>query len=208
MIEVLKKLKNQGEYWSKSEIFLLPLTGLPKSQKYPIKTYLFWRDYSIESYHLILKFSYEKYEDFLAYCNRIVFPILDKNLYLIESYDFDKETIFVLDLSEWALDIEMFLKGSYSKFSRQAKESIVEHHTYFDRGAKIPIEISAIIEPNVKYRLLGDMTAIEYVSYHYNIPLEIMNEVGELGSIYEKEKETLNGYNIREERGSLQQSIS
>lgn len=207
IIEVIKKVP-EGQYWSKSENFLLPLTGLSKSHKFPIKTYLFWRDYSIEDYQLIVVFSYDKYEEFLVYCNRIVFPILDKNLYCIESYDFDKEGIFILDLSEWALDIEMFLKGKYSKFSRDAKEKIVEYHTYFDKGAKIPIEVSVVIEPNVKYGLLGGVTALEYVSDKYGIPYEHIKEIGELGNIYEKEKETLNDYLITEEGSTLQQSNS
>ncbi len=203
MIDVIKKV-DKGQYWSKSETFLLPLVGLSKSQKYPIKTYLFWRDYSIENYHLIIKFSYSNYDEFLAYCNRIVFPILDKNLYVIECYDFENETIFILDISEWALDIEMFLKGKYSKFSKQAKDKIIKYHTYFDKGEKLEIEISAVIEPNIKYGLLGGLTAIEYVADNYEIPLGELKKVGELGSIYDKEKETLNGYLVGEERGALQ----
>ena len=35
MIEVIKKVP-KGEYWCKSEAFLLPLTGMAKSQKYPV----------------------------------------------------------------------------------------------------------------------------------------------------------------------------
>lgn len=207
MIDVLKKV-SEGEYWSKSETFLLPLTGLSRSQKYPMKSYLFWGEYSIENYHLIIKFSYDNYNSFITYCNKTIFPILDKNLYLIETYDFDKESIFILDLSEWALDIEMFLKGKYSKFSRQAKERIIEYHTYFDKGAKVPVEISVILEPNVKYRLLGDVTAFEYVADNYGIPLNHLKEIGELGNPYNEEKETLNDYITREERSSFLQSVN
>lgn len=207
MIDVIKKVQ-EGDYWSKSETFLFPLTGLSKSQKYPVKTYLFWRDYSIEDCHLIIKYTYNKYEEFLNYCRKMVFPILDRSVCLIETYDFDNTSIFVLDLSEWTFDIEMFLKGKYSRLSKQAKEKIVEFHTYFDRGAKIEIEISAIIEPNVPYRLLNDMTPLEYVSVNYGIPYEQLKEIGEIGSIYDKEKETLNDYNIREERDTLEKSDS
>ena len=55
MIEVIKKVP-KGEYWSKSEAFLLPLTGMAKSQKYPVRSYLFWRDYTIENYQLIIEY--------------------------------------------------------------------------------------------------------------------------------------------------------
>lgn len=188
MIEVLKK-----EYWSKSEAFLLPLTGLTKTQKYEMKTFLFWNDYTIENYNLIVKFKYDDYEEFLKYCRRVVFSILDTNNYLIETYDFGNETIMVLDISEWALDIEMFLRGKYSKMSGDAKDIITEFHTFYEKGAKILIEISASLDPNVRYPVLGGQTAIEYVAENYGLPLDELKKVGELGGIYDKEKESLTG---------------
>lgn len=186
MVEILK-----DTYWSKSESFLLPLTGLSKTQKYQLKSYLFWNEYSIEDYNLILKFSWDDYEEFLKYSRRVVFPILDKNGYLVESYDFDHETILVLNISEWALDIEMFLKGKYSKMSRDAKDTITEFHTFFDKGAKIMIDISVVLEPNATYAVLGGATAIQYVADNYGLPLNELKKVGELGGIYNEEKETL-----------------
>lgn len=186
MVEILKK-----EYWSKSEAFLLPLTGLSKTHKYQLKTYLYWDEYEIDNYNLILKFSWDNYEDFIDYCRRVVFPVLDKSGYLIESYDFGNETVLVLDISEWALDIEMFLKGKYSKMSRDAKDTIIEFHTFYEKGPKIMIEIQASLEPNSKYALLGNATAIEYVAENYELNLADLKGVGELGGIYDKNKETL-----------------
>jgi hypothetical protein len=192
MVEVLKK-----EYWSKSEAFLLPLTGLTKSQKYGLKTYLFWNDLSIEDYYLILRFSWTNYEDFVAYCRRVIFPVLDRNGYLVESHDFEGDTVLVLNISEWALDIEMFLKGKYSKMSRDAKDTITEFHTFYDKGPKIMIEISASLEPNAKYPVLESSTAIEYVAYNYGLDLAELKKIGELGGIYDKDKETLSGLRER-----------
>lgn len=186
MIEVLK-----SEYWSKSEAFLLPLTGLSKTQKYDLKTYLFWEKYSIEDYNLIIKFKYDNYNEFLHYCRRIIFPTLDRNGYLVETHDFGHETVMVLDISEWALDIEMFLKGKYSKMSNDAKDTIVEFHTFYDNGPKIMIEISASLEPNTKYGVLGNMTAIDYVAENYGLPLAELKKTGELGGIYNVKEETL-----------------
>jgi len=186
MIEVLK-----GAYWSKSEAFLLPLTGLTKTHKYPLKTYLFWDKYSIDDYFLILRFGWDDYEEFVKYCQRAIFPVLDRNGYLIESFDFENETIFVLNISEWAFDIEFFLKGKYSKMSRIAKDIITEFHTFYDKGPKILIEISASLEPNAKYPVLGNLTAMEYVAENYGLPLDELKKVGELGGIYDTEKETL-----------------
>lgn len=186
MIEVLSK-----EYWSKSEAFLLPLTGLQRSHKYSIKTYLFWEKYSIEDYHIIVEFTYNNYDEFVGYCQKVIFPILDKSGYCIESHDFEGKSIFVLDIAEWASDIEMFLKGKYSRISDNAKEKIREYHTFYDKGAKLLIEIAAALEPNYKFPILDGKTAIEYVAENYNLNIQDLQKIGELGSIYNKEKETL-----------------
>lgn len=189
-VDVLKRVP-KGEYWSKSEAFLLPLTGLAKSQKFPMKSYLFWNEYTIENYQIIVVFEYPDYKDFLGYCKRILFPILDKNGYIIESYDFIGKTVFVLDISEWALDIEMFMKGKYSKLSNEVKDRIIDFHSYFDKQQTVKIEISAPLYPNDKYTILGGLTAIEYVAEEYGLNIKDLQEIGELGSIYDKNFETL-----------------
>lgn len=186
MVEILKP-----EYWSKSAAFLLPLTGLSKTQKYKLESYLFWDKYSIEDYYLIIKFTYDNYDEFIDYCRRVVFPVLDKNGYLIETYDTDNECVMILNMSEWARDIEMFLLGKYSKMSRDAKDTINEFHTFYNKGNKILIEIKASLEPNTKFPLLDNMSAIEYVAENYGLPLEELKKVGEIGGIFNKEKETL-----------------
>ena len=53
------------------------------------------------------------------------------------------------------------------------------------------IEISASLDPNSKYAMLGNVTAIEYVAENYGIDLADLKEIGELGGIYDKNKETL-----------------
>lgn len=188
MIELLK-----GEYESKSEAFLLPLTGLAKTLNYKLESYLFWEEYSIEDYYLIIKFTHDDYNDFLQYCRRQIFPVLDRNGYLVETYDFPNQCVMVLNMSEWAWDIEKFLQGKYSKMSRDAKDTIHEYHSFYDKGNKILIDIEAILEPNVKYDILGKMTPIEYVSDTYGLPINEMRKVGEIGAIYKKDKETLKG---------------
>jgi hypothetical protein len=186
MVEVLK-----DHYWSKSEAFLVPLTGLSKTQKYPMDSFLYWDDYSIDNFQLILRFKHDSREEFLKYCRKTVFPILDSQGHLIESYDFKDETIMILDISIWGMDIEMFLRGKYSKMSKDAKDRITEYHTFFDRGPKILIEILAALEPNQKYAMLGGQTAIEYVAENYGLPLDQLRSVGELGGMFDKEQETL-----------------
>jgi hypothetical protein len=191
----MKELKEEflkQEYWSKSQAFLLPLSGLAKTQIYKLESYLFWEKYSIEDYHLIVKFTYDNYDEFVENCNKVIFPALDKSGYLIETHDVDNTCIMVLDISEWALDIELFLKGKYSKMSREAKELITTYHyTYANRKNNISIDIQAALEPNSKYEVLGGLTPIEYVAETYELPLEELRKLGEIGGIYSKEKETL-----------------
>jgi len=200
------KLKEEffsKEYWSKSEAFLLPLTGLPSSLKYKLQSYLFWEKYSIEDYYFILKFSYGNYDEFLEYLNKTVFPILDKAGYVVETYDFDKESIIILNFSDWSSDIENFLKGSYSRLSREAKDLITDYHLYYDRGNKIKLHIQTALEPHEKHDYLGKMSGLEYASEYYGLP-ELM-ELGELGGIYDKEKETLDEKDyLRPEGNSLE----
>lgn len=186
MIDLLKE-----EYWSKSAAFLLPLTGLARTQKYKLESYLFWEKYSIEDYYLIIKFTYDDYDEFLNYCKRAVFPVLDRNGYLTESFEYGNECVMILNISEWAFDIEKFLQGRYSKMSRDAMDTIKEYHTFFDKGNKILIEIKASLEPNTKFPLLDGMSPIEYAAENYGLPLEELRKVGEIGGIYNKQKETL-----------------
>lgn len=190
MIKVLKKVP-KGTYWSKSQTFLLPLTGLKKTIKYTIKSYLFWEDYSIENYQIMVVFLYDNYDEFVDYCKKKIFPVLDKNGYLIESYDFTGCTVFVLDISEWALDIELFIKGKYSKLSNQAKNMIIDYHTYYDKENSVDITITAPLHPFDTYPILDNMTAIDYVAEQYELDAVNLRKVGELASIYEKENETL-----------------
>lgn len=186
-IEILR-----SSYWSKSEAFLLPLTGVSRVLKYPFETFLFWDDYSIENFNLIVKFSYDNYDQFVEYCKKSIFPYWDKGGYLVESYDFGKETVFVLDISEWAMDVQMFLAGKYSKMSKEAKDIIQDYHIFFSKGKpQIEIEISATLDPTRRHDILDGMNSIEYVSEYYGLPLPELQKLGEIGGIYNKEKETL-----------------
>lgn len=178
---------------SKADTFLLPLTGLSKEEKYNPKSYLFWNDYSILDYNLILTFEYDNYDDFLNYCSRRIFPILDRKGYLVESYDLENRSIFVLDMSEWAMDIQQFLVGKYSKLGKECKSHIEKFHTFGNNH--IPVDVYAVLYPTTKMTLLRedgkDMTPIEYVAKNYGIDLDRLKKIGEIGSIYTEFDERL-----------------
>lgn len=186
MIHVLKT-----EYWSRADAFLLPLSGLSKDKKFGMKSYMFWNEHSIYDYKLTISFSTEKYDELAIHCKKHVFPTLDKKCYLMENYDMEDKSIFVLDLSEWASDIQLFLAGKYSKFSDEAKRQIERFHTY-DKD-NIPIHVYAVLHPNMPMELLDDMSPIEYICQEdtYKLNYDIIKKMGEIGSLYESGKESL-----------------
>lgn len=177
-------------YYSKADAFILPLTGLPNENKYELKSYLFWKDYSIENYQFILSYNYENYQELLNYLREKIFPLLDKKGYLIENYDIEGRSIFVLDLSEWAMDIQMFLAGKYSKFSKEAKTLINLYHKDIIKGIAHPVIYTALF-PNTPAIKLDNKTPIEYAAEEYGLDLEELKKIGEIGSKYDRMEETL-----------------
>lgn len=184
MIELLKE-----QYESKADNFILPLTGLEKSDMYDMRSHLFWNEYSIEDYKFMISFCSDKYDFLVAYLKAKVFPVLDRKGYLIESHEIGDRTVLVLDLSEWAMDIQQFLTGKYSKMSKEAKTLIEKYHTY--NINQISIYIYATLYPGLQMAKLENMTPIEYVSHYYDLELEELKKTGEIGSMYDKMSETL-----------------
>lgn len=184
MIDVLEK-----EYWSKADAFLLPLTGLAMENVYNVKSYLYWKEYSIENYNLILVFEYDDYEEFMSYSRTVLFPLLDKKSPVIETFDIEGKSIFILDISEWAMDIEMLLAGKYSKFSKQMKLKIETFHMF--EPHKVPVQIFSVLYPFKEQRIFNGKSSIEYVAENYDFNIELLRGIGELGSICIQEHETL-----------------
>lgn len=196
MINILRK-----EYWNRADAFLLPLTGLRKDDKFDPRSFLFWNDNTIYDYKLTLSYDNSDPEQCLTFCKKYVFPILDRNSYILENYDIKDRTIFVLDMSDWADDINQFLAGKYSKLSKSAKDTIERFHT-FDKD-KIPIHIYAILYPNTPMEVLGSIsgirerrdwyTPIEYIcrpdTYGFNY--EDIKRMGEIGTLYSEKVESL-----------------
>lgn len=184
MVEVLKT-----KYWSRADAFLLPLTGIPKQDRINIESHLFWNEYTIYDYNLILSIEHNNINEIIDICNNKIFPILDRKGYLMESYDIRDKFIMILDMSQWATDIQTFLAGKYSKFTNEARSIIEKYHTF--NKFQIPLYIYAVLYPNEKLELLDNMSPIEYCALHYGINLTDLQKIGEIGSIYDQMSETL-----------------
>lgn len=186
MIEIFKR-----EYWSKSYAFLLPLTGMPKTHDFEVAAYVKWNDYSIENYNLIVKIEYgHRYEAFLDYFSKVINE--NKKGFVTEVYDYEGFSILIYDISEWASDIRLFMRGKYSRMSKEAKEAVELFHIWYKNGKKkINVKIYSCLNPREEQPLLDNMTAIEYASVQYGIDLEELEKVGEICSCCELERETL-----------------
>jgi hypothetical protein len=185
MIDIIKR-----EYWSKADAFVLPLVGIDKNCEYNIKSFFFWQNYSIDNYHLIVMFEHDNIFKLNEYIRNNVFPVLDKKGYLIESHDINEsQTILILDLSEWALDIDLILNGKYSRLSEQARSCIEDYHMY--DGNLVPIHIYSVLYPTDKLKILDYKNSIDFISEFYGFQKDDMYKIGEIGSKYDKMSETL-----------------
>lgn len=182
MLEVWKT-----EQWSKGDAFILPLTGLSRNEKFSLKSYLFWNENSIFDFRLTITVDNILGSD--EYCKKILIPTLDRFGYLTECYETSDRIIYVLDISEWAMDIHMFTIGKYSKLSNEAKKLIEKYH--HNNKNQTPVDIFSFLYPNKIVDILNKQTPIEYCAINYNLDIDELRKVGEVGSIYDKLTETL-----------------
>lgn len=175
--------------WSKSDAFLLPLLGIKKDTGFEVNSYLFWKDHTIEDYKLVLAISYNSQDLFQEFLRTNLLPQLDRESLVLESYDLANRSIFVIDMSEWKMDIEAFLAGKYSLLSERAKKMIEKYHA--PKSTKMPAHILCALYPTKVYEVLNKMNALEYVAKYWGLPLDELTKLGEIGAIYNKKAETL-----------------
>lgn len=187
ILETRETRQKENKEWSNE--FLLPLTGLRKTGEYSINSYMFWKENSTNDYKLVITLEGARYEDLLEYSRKTIFPILDKKGYLLESYDIDGMIVYILDMSEWAWDIDRFIEGKYSKLSSEAKKLIERYHT--NSKNQISLQLVAILYPNKPQALLDKKTPLQYAAESYGFNLNDMEKIGELGSLYNELDETL-----------------
>jgi hypothetical protein len=196
MNEILKRV-----YWSKSKVFLLPLTGITSIKDFTYRCYIKWGNFSIENYQLIVKIEYGyRYEVFQEYLRTTL--LSNHKAFVTEIYDFNEFSVLIFDISEWASDIRKFIKGEYSKMSTQAKETIYDYNLFYKDGKwKINLMVNSCLYPKVKRKELDNMTPIDYAIKHYvmdgtnsKIDLDterVWREMGELCSKCIEKNETL-----------------
>lgn len=100
----------------------------------------------------------------------------NKTLVVNSNKLFRKEKLIISDE-----DYNNFLNGSYSKFSKEAKNKIIAYYEKY-KGANQALKMFYILNPDIHYfRAMSD---------YYDVSLDTIRNVGEVFSIFNPEKET------------------
>ena len=166
------------EYFQKSKVFLYPLLGIPKGQKFvPVGTYLAWED---EIHFNDMKFmclykqrdskGFFKFEDKYLLGNILFddYQKLDKTMHL-----------YIFDYSKYPHDWRALMKGKYSKFTDRSKKIITD---FFDGSGNVTSYIESYIYPDYYHEDVAEDLAVS---------INLLQDVWELCDKPNLEKETL-----------------
>jgi hypothetical protein len=113
---------------------------LPKRHKVVLPKHSFVQDtvkgITVKDYKLIIaylkvnpRYSRKEYEEYET-------NYLIRNKYFLSFYETLLYNVYVYTLDHVKSDVDLFLKGSYSKFSQSTKNKILDYYSYVDNGVK------------------------------------------------------------------------
>lgn len=164
------------DYFQKSFTFLYPLLNIKKKLPRPVKTFLFHPDYNQEDNEKRLFCLYKK-ENTESW-KKFEKDFLITHKMLEDCYEIDKEHIlYVFNMNEFKEDIDFLLEGKYSKFSQKTKKLITDYY-----GIHTPewVYIESFLFPSKYFSIYSELL---------NVEISILEDIGELCSLYDKEKE-------------------
>lgn len=165
------------QYFQKSKIFLYPLLDIKKGEDFvPVETYICWDSlYDETNYKYICVYHTKKSKKFKDFEIRHLSPHK-----LLDFYDQgDDKQIYVFDYSKFKHDFDMFVKGSYSKFSVDTKRKILR---YFGKVGRISGYIESYLDPESHHETYADALEVD---------INLIKGTHELCSPPDLEKETL-----------------
>ena len=170
------------DYFQKSKVFLYPLLNLKKGIKYvPIQTYVCIDDiYAFGDYKLICEYHAKPDGSFKIFCDRYLnnHKNFHKHVYLGENHH-----LFVFDLTKYKSDYNRFIEGAYSKFSLDSKLAILD---FFISSGSMSDFVHGFLSPEFAHE--------DYAKF-FAVDIELIEEVYELCSILNIEKETFSKNN-------------
>jgi hypothetical protein len=166
------------DYFQKSRVFLYPALGIKRGVSVtPMETYVSWKGhYAMEDRKLCCLYHLRSDEDFRNFEKT---RLLGNPLF----HDFkqvdDGKGVYVFDLEPIKENWDHFLKGKYSRFTREHKTRIKAY-----MGAKSPHApyVDSFLDPEKYFRLYSDLM---------NVNERILREVGELCSRPDLDSEIL-----------------
>ena len=164
------------DYFQKSYTFLYPCLGFSKKKDpKPEYVYMFWPEHSSEPYKLYCLFkrdNTEKWKHFEK--NRLITHTMLDECIEID----DQNIIYVFDLGCFSADYDCVLNGKYSKLSIEIKKIITDYY-----GVHTPewVYIESFLYPGKYFSKYAEILKVD---------VDMLKEVGELCSPYDKTKET------------------
>lgn len=166
------------DYFQKSKVFIYPLLKLKKGIDYvPIETYFAWDGvYKPNEFKFLCLYDTKLDSKFLKFEQTYLsnHPSLEACFRLD-----DCKQLYVFDMNEYQHDMLAFIKGDYSKFSLKSKDLI---ENFFGGIGNIAGYVDSFLYPEDYHE--------EYAE-HFDVELSLIEEVYELCTAPDLEKETL-----------------
>lgn len=167
------------DYFQKSRIFMYPLLNIKRgSSVTPIETYMSWKNqFSIYDKKLICVYYLRDDIEFRLFEKE---KLLNNELF----YDFkelsDDKGVYIFDFQQHTSDWDFLLLGKYSKLSKEYKNKIENFY-----GNKDPnyAYIESFLYPEKYFKMYSEIIGVNET---------LLKGVGELCSILDIDKETLN----------------
>jgi hypothetical protein len=166
------------KYFQKSKIFLYPLLGIKKGTKIvPSETYLGWgTSISPEDMKLVCVYKTVGNPDYLDFEK----DVLLKHSRLCDYVKANNNTsIFTFDFSDLDDDWGHIVNGQYSKVSMNIKRKILD---FFDKNGGNHLYVKSYLFPEKFFDTYANIL---------NVPISLLQEVGELCDKPNLEKELL-----------------
>jgi hypothetical protein len=165
------------KYFQKSKVFLYPLLGIKRGVSVvPVETYFSWEGYyNSEDMKLICVYDIRTDEEYVLFEKNTLL----KHNRLSDYIKVNSQAIFTFDFSDMGDDWFHFINGRYSKISLELKQKILN---FFDKYSGNYAYIHSYLIPEKYFSNYAELL---------NVEPEMLIKVGELCSIPDTAKETL-----------------
>lgn len=166
------------KYFQKSKIFLYPLLDIKRGVSViPEETYIGWNtSYSPEDMKLVCLYKTRKDSEYKLFERNVLLKHNRLCDYVIVD---DENAVFTFDFSDLKDDWLNFIKGKYTKMHVDTRRKIL---AYFAKNSGNYIYVESYLFPETHYKKYAELL---------DVPISLLESVGELCSKPDMERETL-----------------